>query len=324
MRYVSGPVLDLSAYRLEEAPDPAPRPGEALVAVSACSLGYADGLLSAGRYQVKPPVPYTPGSDFAGIVTAVGEGASPDLIGQSVMGQGFGALAELVRIPVRALSVLPPGVSFAAASVLPTNYATALHALKDRANLQPGERLLVLGAAGGTGSAALDIGRILGAEVIAAASSEEKRRFALSRGAIAALDTDPQGWRERLKAATGGKGPDVVFDPVSGPLFEPAFRSLAWKGRHLVIGFTGGPIPALPANLPLLKGAALVGVDIRQFPIFESDLARSNLDQLLAWLADGRLTPAVGKVFALEDFAAALEHAMSGQGLGKTVVGIGD
>lgn len=310
-------------YKLIEAPDLTPRPGEVIIKVAAVSLGYADGLMAAGLYQVKPPVPYTPATDLAGTVVAVGDGVDAGLMGARVMGQGFHALAEMARLQARTLSRLPAGVTFEGASVLPTNYATALHALKDRGNLQPGERLLVLGAAGGVGSAAVDLGVLMGAEVIACASSEEKRQFALARGAKAVIDTELEGWRDRLKAAADGKGPDVIYDPVSGPLFEPAFRSIAWKGRHLVIGFVGGPIPALPANLPLLKGAALVGVDIRQFGIFEPALARANLDQLLAWQAEGRLAPAVGKVFALEDFAAALEHAMSGQGTGKTVVKIG-
>jgi NADPH2:quinone reductase len=216
--------------------------------------------------------------------------------------------------------VIPDQMSFAQAAGFRVNYLTALHGLRDRAALAPGERLLVLGAAGGVGMAAVQVGAVMGAQVIAAASSEAKRDFASAHGATATLDTAPEGWRDRLKAVCGGKGPDVIFDPVCGPLFEPAFRSLAWRGRHLVVGFAGGPIPALPANLPLMKGAALSGVDVRQFILFEGARADAHLAELLGWVADGRLSPPVGRTFSLDDYAPALEFALTGQGLGKTVI----
>ena len=319
-RLVARDALNLAAYQLEDTPPPAPGPGLVRLRVHACSLGYVDGLMAAGGYQVKPPLPFTPGSDVAGMVEAVGEGVPDSLIGARVMTQVRGGLAEHALASAAAISRLPDGVSFETGAVFHTNYTTALHGLRDRANLQAGERLVVMGAAGGVGSAALDVGRALGAQVIAVASTPEKRAFALDHGATRAVDSAPEGFRDRLKAATDGKGPDVIFDPVCGPLFEPAFRSLAWRGRHLVVGFVGGPIPALPVNLPLMKGAALVGVDIRQFPIFEGPVAVQNLRTLLDWLEEGVLQPAVGQVFALEDYAAALAHAMSGQGLGKAVV----
>ena len=160
--------------------------------------------------------------------------------------------------------------------------------------------------------------------MIAAASSEAKRDFCRDLGADEVLDANGEGWRERLKAACGGRGPDVVFDPVCGPLFEPAFRSLSWRGRHLVLGFVGGPIPALPANLTLMKGAALVGVDVRQFMLLEPDRARAHLSQLLAWADDGRLAPPLGRAFSLDRYAEALEFALTGQGLGKTVIEVAD
>lgn len=313
-------LASLDEYQLIEAPDPVPRAGEVLIEVAACSLGYVDGLLAVGGYQIKPPVPYTPGSDVAGVVAAVGEGVDPALIGARVMAQARAGLAELAVAPARAVVRIADAVAFETGAVFQLNYATALHGLRERAQLRPGERLLVFGAAGGVGSAAIDVGRMLGANVVAVASTPEKRAFALAHGAHAALDTTGEGWRDRLKEATGGKGVDVIFDPVCGPLFEPAFRSLAWRGRHLVVGFVGGQIPALPANLPLMKGAALIGVDVRQFPLFQPDLARDSAGELLEWLAEGRLNPAVGEIFALEDFRQALEHAMSGQGMGKTVV----
>lgn len=309
-------------YHLVEAPTPSPKEGEALIRVHACSVGYVDALLAVGGYQVKPPVPYTPGSDVAGVVEAVGEGGDPALVGARVLAQAYAGFAEYVSVPSRNLTRIGDDVSFEAASVFRLNYATALYGLKDRAGLQAGERLLVTGAAGGVGSAAVDIGKLLGADVIAVASTPEKRAFCTARGADHALDTETQGWRDRLKAITGGKGVDVVFDPVCGPLFEASFRSLNWKGRHLVVGFVGGPIPALPSNLTLMKGAALVGVDIRQFPIFEPALSNANTGQLMAWLANGTLSPAVGEVFGFGEFRAALAHAMSGRGVGKTVLRI--
>jgi NADPH2:quinone reductase len=236
------------------------------------------------------------------------------------MAQVRGGFAEFARSPTSMATKIPDQMSFAQAAGFRINYITALHGLRDRAALAAGERLLVFGAAGGVGSAALQVGRILGAEVIAAASTEEKRAFAKDHGADHVIDTSPEGWRDRLKAVTPGKGPDVIFDPVCGPLFEPAFRSLGWGGRHLVVGFAGGPIPALPANLSLMKGAALVGVDVRQFLQFEGPKGAAHLNELLSWVADGRLNPTVGRTFPLDAFAQALQFALSGQGLGKTVV----
>jgi NADPH2:quinone reductase len=202
------------------------------------------------------------------------------------------------------------------------NYGTALHALRDRAHLQPAEILLVIGAAGGVGLAAVQLGRLLGATVIAVASTAEKRALAVQCGAALAVDRDPDGWRERLRNAAPG-GIDVVFDPVSGPLLQPAFRSLRWRGRYLVVGFAAGEIPALPLNLPLLKGSALIGVDYRQFSdVFEADKARQDLKELVDWVSQRRLDPPVGRRFAFEQARAALAFALSGQGGGKTILEI--
>ncbi|WP_272988237.1 MULTISPECIES: zinc-binding dehydrogenase [Hyphomonas] len=202
----------------------------------------------------------------------------------------------------------------------PLNYLTVSHGLKDRAALAAGETVLIFGAAGGVGSAAIQVAKALGARVIAAASTEEKRAFALAHGADEAIDTEPDGWRDRLKALTGGKGPDVVFDPVCGPLFELAFRSLRWRGRHMVVGFVGGSIPALPANLTLMKGAALMGVDVRQHMEKELPQAIATLQELAAWAADGRIRPPVGTVYPFDQFGAAMEAALSGKGTGKVVL----
>lgn len=322
MKRVQAERLDtIDDYRLIEDAAPTPGPGQALVRVAACGVGYVDALVSLGRYQVKPPLPHTPGGEIGGVVEAVGEGVEGFAPGNRVMAQAAtGGFAELALADARAVSRIPDAMSFAQAAGFRVNYITALHGLRDRANLQPGERVLVLGAAGGVGIAALQVAKAMGATVIAAASSEEKRAFALEQGADAVIDTNAEGWRDRLKALCDGKGPDVVFDPVCGPLFELAFRSLAWRGRHLVVGFVGGPIPALPANLTLMKGAALAGVDVRQFMLFEPARAMAQLNELLGWVGEGRLTPAVGRTFPLDAYAEALEFALTGKGLGKTVL----
>ncbi|WP_374572970.1 NADPH:quinone oxidoreductase family protein [Phenylobacterium sp.] len=309
-------------YRLVDLPLPEPAKGQARIRVRACGVGYVDALVSLGRYQVKPPLPHTPGGEIAGVIDALGEGVEGLAVGQRVMAQAAGGFAEYALAPAASVVPLPDKLDFAAASGLRINYLTALHGLRQRAMLRPGERLLVLGAAGGVGAAAVQVGRLLGAQVVAAASTEAKRAFCLEHGADQAIDTDPEGWRDRLKALTEDKGPDVVFDPVCGPLFQPAFRSLAWGGRHLVVGFAGGPIPALPANLPLMKGAALIGVDVRQFLLFEVARARTDLADLMAWIAEGRLSPPVGRVFTFDQGREALEFALSGQGAGKTVLAI--
>lgn len=321
MKFVQAAKLDsIADYVLREGEVPRPGAGEVLVKVAACGVGYVDALVALGRYQVKPPLPHTPGQEVGGWIDAVGPGVSGLAPGDRVMASVRGGFAEFAIAPVATVAKIPNAMGFAQAAGFRINYLTALHGLRDRGIVRPGERLLVLGAAGGVGTAAVEVGKILGAEVIAAASSEEKRAFAQVRGADHVLDTVPEGWRDRLKAACGAKGPDVVFDPVCGPLFELAFRSLVWGGRHLVVGFVGGGIPALRANLTLMKGAALLGVDVRQFQLFEAARTSAHVAELLSWVADGRLVPAVGRTFALADFAPALEFALTGQGLGKTVL----
>lgn len=313
------------AFGVADVPDATVRPGGLLLRVAAVGLGFVDGLMALGRYQVKPPVPWTPGNEVSGTVVAVGEGVEGFAIGDAVVASCFGGgLAELCAVDAASAHRLPDGLAPGIAAALPINYATALHALKDRAALAPGETLLVLGAAGGTGAAAVEVGKRLGARVIACASSAPKRDVALSLGADAVLASDAADWRAELKALTGGRGVDVVFDPVAGPLFEPAFRSLAWRGRHLVIGFAGGAIPALPANLPLLKGAALVGVDLRQFGLLEPDVARANMRQVMEWAGSGALTVPVGARFVLDEAAQALAASMDRDTFGKVVVTVGD
>ncbi len=323
MKLVRGTALDsLADYALVEDEAPRPAPGQVQLRVAACGIGYVDVLVALGGYQVKPSLPHTPGQEVAGTVTALGDGVTGLAVGDRVLAAVQGGFAEVAVAAAENVYRLPPSLGFAEASALRINYLTALHGLRDRADLQPGERLLVLGAAGGVGIAAVQVGKLMGAQVVAVASSDEKRAFARQHGADRVLDSVPEGWRDRLKAACDGAGPDVVFDPICGPLFEPAFRSLAWRGRHLVVGFLGG-MPSLRVNLPLMKGAALTGVDVRQFVLFERDKARAELEELIAWAGQGRLAPAIGRRFPLAEFAAAMTYAHGGKGLGKTVLEIG-
>jgi NADPH:quinone reductase len=323
MRAIQSDQLDsLDDYVEVERPAPIPAADEVLVRVAACGVGFVDALVALGRYQVKPPLPHIPGGEAAGLVAATGPATVGVAVGDRVVAQVRGGFAQYAIAPASAVNRIPGNMSFAQAAGFRINYLTALHALRDRAHLSPNEKLLVIGAAGGVGLAAVQVGRMLGATVIAVASTPEKRAVAARHGADITLDREVEGWRDRLKAAVGG-GIDVVFDPVCGPLFQPAFRSLNWGGRHLVIGFASGEIPALPANLPLMKGAALVGVDVRQFAqVFEAGNARARLEELLDWVRVGRLDPPVGRVFAFEQFREALKFAFSGQGVAKTVLAI--
>ncbi|WP_095156623.1 NADPH:quinone oxidoreductase family protein [Pseudomonas sp. Irchel 3E13] len=325
MRRVETNNLDsIDHYRLLHAADPVAAVGEVLIRVAACGVGYVDALESLGRYQVRPPLPHVPGQEISGWIEAVGAGVEGLAVGDRVITQTHGGFAELAVAAAETLVKIPDGMDFIQAAGFKINYLTAYHGLHDRAALQPGETLLVTGAAGGVGSAAVQIGKCLGATVIGVASTAEKRAFVQALGADHVIDASAESFREVVKELCGQKGPDVVFDPVCGPLFEPAFRSMTWGGRHLVVGFAGGPIPALRANLPLLKGASLVGVDVRQFQIYEAGKGAAHLLELLGWVAQGRLAPPIGKVFAFDAFAQALEYALSGQGLGKTVIRVSE
>ena len=305
-------------YRLVERDPGTPGPGEVRIAIRAAGVSYVDVLTAAGNYQVKPPVPFIPGSECAGVIEALGEGVTGLAVSEAVVASSWGGLfADAANI--RASSVRPAseGLSFAEAAVFPVSYYTARYALVERANLQPGETLLVLGAGGATGYAAVQLGKDLGARVIASASSEAKRALALAGGADAVVDARGADWREQVKAANNGKGVDVVFDPVGGEASEPAFRSLGWNGRHLVVGFTAG-IAALRTNLPLLKGASLIGVDLRQFGLNQPELAAYNMAEVFK-LA-GVLKPAIAKTYPLEAFAGAMQAAASGSEAGRIVL----
>lgn len=325
MRAVVGEKLGSPEnYALVEVAVPTPGPGEIQMQNLVSGMGYVDALVARGLYQVKPDVPYCPGLEFAGRVTALGSGVDDFAVGDLVTASGFGGgLAEYSVVAAKAAARIPASLDLRAAAGFIVNYITAWHGLLDRGALQEGETVLVLGAAGGTGIAAIQVARMAGARVIAGASSAAKREYAEQHGAHLSIDYLADDWRADLKAMTDGRGVDVVFDPVGGDLLEPAFRSLAWRGRHLVVGFAGGAIPKLPVNLALLKGAALVGVDYRQFgSVYEQAASLEIRNRLFQAVEEERLKPAVGQSFPLSDFRDAMTLAGERDGLGKTVVDI--
>lgn len=307
-------------YRLVAHDPGPPRPGEVQIAIKAAGISFVDVLTAAGNYQVKPSVPFIPGSECAGVVAALGEGVSDFAPGDAVVASSWGGLfAEVANVAARSVRHAPKGLSFEEAAVFPVSYYTARYALVERARLQAGETLLVLGAGGATGYAAIQLGKHLGARVIASASSADKRALALGGGADVAIDARAEDWRDQIKAANQGKGVDVVFDPVGGGVTEPAFRALGWNGRHLVIGFTGG-IAQFRTNLPLLKGAGLMGVDLRQFGIHEPEKAKENMEAVFALASAGVLRPAIARTFSLDDYLPAMQAAASGKEAGRIVL----
>jgi NADPH2:quinone reductase len=300
---------------------PEPRAGEVRVRVEAAGVNFPDALIVQKKYQVQPPLPFTPGTEVAGTVDALGEGVSYLKQGDRVAAfVGLGGFAQFVCAPTAAIAPLPPGIRSDAAAAFTLTYATSHHALFDRGQLKQGETLAVLGAGGGVGLAAVELGKIAGARVIAVASSEEKLDAARERGADIAINYSTGDLREQLKAATHGQGVDVVYDPVGGKHTEAALRSLAWRGRLLVVGFADGQIPQIPANLLLIKGASAVGVFWGDFARREPKSNLAMLNELYTWLAQGRLKPHVSGVYALGDTAAALEALLQRRAVGKLVI----
>ena len=300
---------------------PEPKPGEVRVRVAAAGVNFPDALIVQKKYQVQPPLPFTPGTEVAGTVDQVGEGVRHVKAGDRVIAfVGIGGFAEFACAPAALVAPIPPGVSDEVAAAFTLTYATSHHALFDRGALKSGETLLVLGAGGGVGLAAVELGKVAGARVIAAASSAEKLEAARAHGADVLIDYSKQDLREAVKAATDGKGADVVYDPVGGPLTEAALRSLAWRGRLLVIGFAQGEIPQIPANLLLIKGASAVGVFWGDFAKREPKANAAMLAELFGWLAAGKLRPHVSKTFALHDVPAALRSLLDRAAIGKLVV----
>ncbi len=305
----------------EDVPDPAPGPGQVLVEMRAAGVNFPDVLMIQGKYQFKPPLPFAPGAELAGVVLALGAGVGNVKVGDRVIGScPYGAFAEKVIVQAMQLIPLPKGVSFEAGAGFTLVYGTSYHALKDRAALKPGETLLVLGAAGGVGLAAVQIGKALGARVIAAASTPEKLEICRANGADETINYSTEDLRERLKALTGGKGPDVIYDPVGGRYAEPAFRSIAWRGRYLVVGFADGDIPSLPLNLPLLKGASVVGVFWGNFVTRELPAFIKDLTEMFGLVAQGKLRPHVSARYPLAEGAQALNDLMNRKATGKVVI----
>lgn len=313
-----GPLEDLV---VKDVPDPTPGPGQVVVRVQTASVNYPDALTVLGRYQFKPNLPFTPGHEIAGQVLAVGEGVKHLAPGATVAGMAsLGAFAEQVVLDARSAMPLDPAIDPALAACLPTTYGTMHHALTDRARLKAGETLLVLGAGGGVGTASIELGKITGATVIAAASSAEKLQAAQGCGADHLIDYTKEDLRERLKQITGGKGVDVVVDPVGGPYSELALRSTAWNGRFLVIGFAAGEIPKIPLNLVLLKGCSIVGVFWGDFMKREPRRGAQELAELAGWLKAGRLRPVVSARYPLTDAVAALKHVFERRAIGKVLI----
>jgi NADPH2:quinone reductase len=305
----------------EDLPSPRPGPGEAVVTVKAASVNFPDVLIIQNKYQFKPPLPFSPGSELAGIVKEVGAGVSGFKAGDKVIAfTTYGAFAEEVKTEASRLLPMPEGMDYPSAAAFLLTYGTSDHALRDRAALKAGETLLVLGAAGGVGLAAIEIGKALGARVIACASSEEKLAVCREHGADATINYAAEDLRERIKALTDGRGADVVYDPVGGPYTEPAFRSLAWRGRLLVVGFAAGEIPKLPLNLALLKGAAVVGVFWGDFTKREPQQFANSVRQLGLWFREGKLRPHVSQTFPLRQAAEALKLMAARQVKGKVVL----
>ena len=306
---------------LEELPSPRPGDGEVVVTVKAASLNFPDVLIIQNKYQFKPPLPFSPGSELAGVVKEVGAGVRQFRPGDKVMAfTTYGAFAEEVKTEASRLVKLPDGMSFETGAAFLLTYATTDHALRDRAALAAGETLLVLGAAGGVGLAAIEIGKALGARVIACASSDDKLAVCRDHGADATINYAAEDLRERLKALTEGRGANVIYDPVGGAYSEPAFRSIAWRGRHLVVGFAAGEIPKLPLNLALLKGASVVGVFWGDFVRREPARFAESLRQLTKWYGEGRLKPHVSQTLPLEKAAEALKLMAARQVKGKLVL----
>ena len=313
--------VGVDALTWKELPTPIPKEGEVLIEIQAASLNFPDLLIVQNKYQFKPPLPFVPGSEYAGVVRAVGEGVSHLKVGQNVAClSGTGGFGTHTLAPAKLCMPLPEGFPAVDAAAFIMIYATSHHALIDRAQLKAGETVLVLGAAGGVGTAAIQIAKAAGARVIAAASTDEKCALCQRIGADATINYSKDNLREQIKALTDGKGPDVIYDPVGGDFAEPAFRSIAWRGRYLVVGFAAGPIPSLPLNLPLLKGASIVGVFWGDFSRREPKVNATMMAELAQWYAQGKIKPVIDRTMPMSDLKAAYAHMGSRGVMGKLVM----
>ncbi len=306
---------------LADIPEPSAGPREAVVRIKAAALNFFDLLIIAGKYQHKPPFPFSPASEFAGIVESVGAGVTDVAPGDRVIGStGWGAAREAITAPADQLVKMPENLDFERAAGLTVTYATTLYGLRERGHLQPGETLVVLGASGGVGLAAIEIGKIMGARVIACASSEEKLAFAKSHGADETVNYTSENLRDALRRLGGANGIDVVYDPVGGPYAEPALRSLGWEGRYLVIGFAAGDIPKIPLNLVLLKSCDIRGVLWGGWSLRVPQGLRALMNDIARWCAEGRLSAHVHAVYALAETAQALKAIADRKVMGKIVL----
>jgi NADPH2:quinone reductase len=309
-----------SALRVDDIPEPPVSTGHVLIDVKAAGVNFPDVLLTRGLYQFKPVPPFSPGGEAAGVVRAVGEGVKSVAVGDRVAASVLhGAFAEVISVPEMAVVKLPDAVGFEVGAATLLTYATTYHALVDRAALASGETLLVLGAAGGVGIAAVELGALLGAKVIAAASTDDKLAFCREHGAREAINYTREDLKERIKALTSG-GADVIYDPVGGAHAEAALRGIAWQGRYLVVGFASGEIPKIPLNLVLLKGCQIVGVFWGSFAMREPAKNREHASKILAWIAEGKLAPAIDAVMPFTEAAAALQRLEQRQVKGKLVL----
>ena len=306
---------------VRDLPDVVPEAGKVAIRVEAAGVNFPDVLIIQNKYQFKPELPFTPGGELAGTVMAVGEGVTQYKAGDRVIAfVGQGAFAQQISVPVKSVMPMPPGMDFDTAAAITLTYGTSHHAVVDRAQLKAGETMLVLGAAGGVGLAAIEIGKALGARVIAAASSDEKLEVCKQHGADATINYSTEDLRAAIKAATDGKGPDVIYDPVGGIYAEPAFRSIGWRGRYLVVGFANGEIPKLPLNLTLLKGASLVGVFWGDYVRREPEANLAGMRELMSWLAEGKIRPHISGRYALADTPGALNDMAARKVTGKVVI----
>jgi NADPH2:quinone reductase len=298
-----------------------PGKGQMVINVKACGVNFPDTLIIQGKYQSKPPFPFIPGSEIAGVVKELGEGVDTFKVGSRVIAYvGMGGFAEEVIAHALSIIPMPRNMEFTTASAFVLTYGTSHHALKDRAQLKQGETLLVLGAAGGVGLAAIEIGKVMGARVIAAASSDEKLEVCKLLGADEVINYATEDLRDRIKQLTGGKGIDVAFDPAGGDYSEPVLRSMAWGGRFLVIGFAAGDIPRIPLNLPLLKVCSIVGVFWGSFMEHDPKRGRHNIHELITWFSEGKLKPHVSATYPLERVADALNDLLNRKVTGKAVL----
>lgn len=306
---------------LEDIPSPTPGPKQVVISVKACGVNFPDTLIIQNKYQFKPELPFSPGGEVAGVVKEVGEGVSHLNVGDTVIAMtGWGGFAEEVLTDAARVFPVPPVFDFKTAATFAYVFGTSYHALKDRAQLKEGETVLVLGAAGGVGLAAVQLAKVMGAKVIAAASTEEKLAVCTQYGADAVVNYRDDNWREQVKTLTDGKGVDVVYDAVGGHYAEPALRSMAWQGRYLVVGFAAGDIPKIPLNLPLLKGCAIVGVFWGEFATRQKKDNQANMMQLFGWLMQGKLKPHISAEYPLAQAAQALTDLMERKATGKVVL----